>query len=179
MKVQDLEISGLILITPEVYRDKRGFFLETFRADSYKAILGMDFVQDNLSFSKYGTIRGLHFQNAPHAQAKLVRCVLGRILDVIIDLRCDSPTFGRHAYVELDGQSQRQLFLPAGFAHGFSVLSPEAIVEYKCDAYYEPSADAGIIYNDPALAINWRIPVGAELVSDKDLRLPRFEEIFT
>ena len=178
MKLQKLEIPGLILITPDIYRDGRGFFLETFRAVSYKEILGVDFVQDNMSFSRYGTIRGLHFQEAPHAQAKLIRCVWGRILDVAVDLRAGSKSFGRHASVELDAREQRQFFLPAGFAHGFAVLSPEAIVEYKCDNYYEPTADAGLRYDDPCLSIDWQIPPEKVSVSPKDAGLPNWEQIF-
>ncbi|MCB5284026.1 MAG: dTDP-4-dehydrorhamnose 3,5-epimerase [Candidatus Cloacimonetes bacterium] len=178
MKLQKLEIPGLILITPDIYRDGRGFFLETFRAASYKEILGVDFVQDNMSFSSYGTIRGLHYQRIPHAQAKLVRCVWGRILDVAVDLRAGSNSFGRHASVELDGREQRQFFLPAGFAHGFAVLSMEAIVEYKCNKYYEPTADAGLRYDDPRLSIDWQIPAEKVTVSPKDAGLPNWEQIF-
>lgn len=168
----------MILITPDLCRDGRGFFLETFRARAYRDLLGVDFVQDNMSFSKYGTIRGLHFQNAPHTQAKLVRCVWGRILDVAVDLRAGSKSFGRHASVELDAREQRQFFLPAGFAHGFAVLSPEAIVEYKCDNYYEPTADAGLRYDDPCLSIDWQIPPEKVTVSPKDAGLPGLEQIF-
>jgi dTDP-4-dehydrorhamnose 3,5-epimerase len=178
LKVQDLDIPGLILITPDVYRDGRGFFLETFREDMYKEILGMEFVQDNMSYSIHGTIRGLHFQVEPHRQSKLVRCAWGRILDVVIDIRSGSPTFGKLATVELSGEDQKQLYVPVGFAHGFSVLSTEAIVEYKCGAYYNRAAEKGIRYNDPLLGIDWKIKTGEETVSAKDAGLPTFAEIF-
>lgn len=177
MRIQELKIPGLILITPDVYKDSRGFFLETFRADSYKEILGVDFVQDNMSFSRYGTIRGLHYQKTPYAQVKLVRCVSGRILDVAVDLRPEAESFGRHLCVELDSYGQQQLFLPAGFAHGFSALSPEAIVEYKCGSYYDREAEQGIRYNDPQLGIDWMITPGDETVSAKDAALPLLLEL--
>lgn len=178
MQVQELEITGLKLITSRIYQDQRGFFLETYRANTYRDILGVEFVQDNMSFSTYGTIRGLHYQKDPYAQAKLVRCVVGRILDVAVDLRPGSESFGRHICVELDGREQLQLFLPDGFAHGFAVLSAEAIVEYKCDSYYEPKADGGLRYDDPHLSIDWRVPPNKAIVSAKDAGLPYWEQIF-
>lgn len=178
MKVQEFGIPGLILIIPEVYRDERGWFLETYRSDRYREVLGLEFVQDNMSFSYYGTIRGLHFQRYPHAQAKLIRCVLGTILDVALDIRTDSPTFGKYAVVELIGEDQKQLFIPHGFAHGFSVLSQEAIVVYKCDDYYSKAAECGILYNDPQLGIDWKIASGKEIVSAKDAGLPLFSQLY-
>lgn len=176
MIIQKQDIPGLLLITPKIFHDERGFFLEIFRYNAYDAILGVEFVQDNMSFSHYGTVRGLHFQKEPHAQAKLVRCVLGRILDVALDIRPDSSTFGRHLCVELDDKKQQQFFLPAGFAHGFSVLSPQAIVEYKCDAYYEASSDAGLRFDDSFLSIDWKIPSDKMLISAKDASLPTWKQ---
>jgi len=177
LKIQELEIPGLILITPDIYHDERGFFLETFRTDSYKEILGVEFVQDNMSLSRYGTIRGLHFQKAPHDQAKLVRCVYGMVLDVALDIRLGSPSFGKYASVILSGENQAQFIIPKGFAHGFSVLTQEAIVEYKCDAAYAPEAESGIRYCDPDLNIEWQIPEGKEIVSGKDSLLPLLSEL--
>lgn len=166
-----------MLITPEIYHDARGFFLEAFRADRYKEMLCVEFVQDNVSFSRYGTIRGLHFQDDPHAQAKLVSCIYGRIIDVAVDIRIDSPTFGKYEAVELSGEDQQQFYVPVGFAHGFSVLSPEAIVEYKCSDYYARVTEKGIRYNDPQLGIDWKIETGEETVSAKDAGLPLLSEI--
>lgn len=177
MKVHKLEIPGLILITPEIYWDERGWFMETYRTDKYREVLGVEFVQDNMSFSHYGTIRGLHFQKEPHAQAKLIRCVQGKILDVAVDIRQNSRTFGKYASVELSGEDQLQLFIPQGFAHGFSVVSPEAIVEYKCDAYYLKAAESGIRYNDQQLGIDWMIAPGKEIVSYKDAGLPLLSDL--
>lgn len=178
MIVQTFNISGPLLITPHVYRDMRGYFLETYQEQRYKEVLGADlhFVQDNMSFSKYGTIRGLHFQREPYAQAKMVRCILGKILDIAIDIRPDSHTYGKHISVELTGEGHQQFYIPRGFAHGFSVLSPEAIVEYKCDVFHNPKADAGIKYNDPDLALDWRLPADFILVSSKDAILPSLLE---
>lgn len=152
--------------------------METFRADSYKELLGVEFVQDNMSYSVYGAVRGLHFQTAPYAQAKLVRCTSGRILDVAVDLRLESDSFGSWVAVELNGQDQQQFFLPAGFAHGFAVLSPEAWVEYKCDSYYEPRAEAGLRFDDPSLGIDWRVSRTDIKISVKDARLPYWQDVF-
>lgn len=152
--------------------------METFRADSYKELLGVEFVQDNMSYSVYGAVRGLHFQTAPYAQAKLVRCTSGRILDVAVDLRLESDSFGSWVAVELNEQDQQQFFLPAGFAHGFAVLSPEALVEYKCDSYYEPRAEAGLRFDDPSLGIDWRVSRTDIKISVKDARLPYWQDVF-
>ncbi|MDD3409153.1 MAG: dTDP-4-dehydrorhamnose 3,5-epimerase, partial [Methanobacteriaceae archaeon] len=146
--------------------------LETYRNDAYTEALGLTFLQDNLSYSSYGTIRGLHFQREPYAQAKLVRCPYGEILDVAVDIREDSPSFGKHVSVVLSSVNQKQFFIPAGFAHGFVVLSKEAIVEYKCSNYYHPDSDAGIFYNDEQLGISWMIPIEERILSEKDLSLP-------
>lgn len=179
MKIEKFSIDGPLLIIPDVFSDARGFFLETFREESYKVILGKNirFVQDNLSCSKYGTIRGLHFQREPFAQAKLVRCAFGKILDVAVDLRTGSTTYGEYASIELDGVAQQQFFIPRGFAHGFSVLSPEAVVEYRCDEYYHPEADAGVRFDDISLGIEWRVEPSKAIVSEKDRILPRFRDI--
>ena len=178
MDIKYFKIQGLALLSPKIFNDDRGFFLETFRESTYQKILGVEFVQDNMSYSVYGTVRGLHFQTSPYAQAKLVRCARGRILDVAVDLRRDSESFGSWIGVELDGQAQQQFFLPAGFAHGFAVLSQEALVEYKCDAYYEPLADAGLRFDDPDLGIDWRVPRADMKVSAKDSSLPYWKDLF-
>lgn len=177
MKKQTFDISGLQLLIPRIFEDNRGYFLETFRASFYYDMLGTHFVQDNMSFSKYGTIRGLHYQRDPYGQAKLVRCAFGVILDVAVDIRPDSATFGKYVSVVLSAENQNQLFIPVGFAHGFSTLSAEAIVEYKCNNYYNPKSDAGISFRDPDLSIDWKIMAEAQIVSDKDAKLPYFKDI--
>lgn len=170
MNFETTEIEGLLICTPRVFPDARGYFFESFSLRELEAAVGhrLDFVQDNESMSARGVIRGLHFQRAPHAQDKLVRCTLGRILDVAVDLREGSPTFGRHLAVELSAENRRQLFIPKGFAHGFSVLSPEAVLQYKCTAYYAPESEDGIFYADPSLGIDWRISPEEAIVSPKD-----------
>jgi len=179
MKVIELSIPGLFLIKPDLFKDERGYFLETYNQYRYQDFLGkeMNFVQDNMSYSRYGTIRGLHFQKEPYAQAKLVRCTAGKIKDVAVDIRKNSPTFAQYIYVELSGEEQYQLFIPKGFAHGFSVLSQFAIVEYKCDEYYQKSADSGIRFNDPDLDIDWNIPNELIIISDKDKNYPFLSEL--
>ncbi len=166
-------IEGLIIVEPQIFEDSRGYFFEAYNQSVFEeAGLQFRFVQDNQSFSRYGTIRGLHYQQNPHGQCKLVRALQGKILDIAIDLRKNSPTYKKVFSVELSGENKRQLLIPVGFAHGFSVLSPTAEVMYKCDALYHKESEAGIRYNDPDLAIDWQIPAGAEIVSDKDLLLP-------
>lgn len=177
MKVQELSLNGLILISPKVFPDNRGFFYESFSEARYEEILNVSFVQDNLSFSKYGVIRGLHFQKEPYAQDKLVRCVKGKIYDIAVDIRVDSPSFGQYIGIELSDLNHLQFFIPKGFAHGFSVLSEEAIVEYKCSEYYNPTHDSGIYYNDPVLAIDWKIPINEHIVSEKDATLLKLSEL--
>ncbi len=172
MRVIDLDVCGLKIIVPMVFSDDRGFFMEAYRANRYKDILGVEFKQDNMSYSKYGTIRGMHYQKTPQMQAKLVRCSHGEIMDVAVDIRTGSPTFGKHSWVILSAKNCNQFFIPEGFAHGFSVLSKEAVVEYKCSNYYHPESDAGIIYDDEQLGINWMIPLNERILSDKDLSLP-------
>lgn len=170
-------LSGLFVLAPKVFEDSRGYFFEAYNEQNF-ANLGIDmrFVQDNQSSSSYGVIRGLHYQLPPHAQTKLVRVLQGTILDVVLDIRKGSPTYGQHFSVELSAENKKQLLVPKGFAHGFSVLSERAIVMYKCDSFYNKESDAGIRYNDPALGIDWKIPADKVVVSGKDQVLPDFSE---
>ncbi len=173
MNIIKTDIEGLVILVPRVFEDERGYFFESYSEKNVSELLGgVTFVQENESYSKYGVLRGLHFQEGEHAQAKLVRVVKGRVLDVAVDLRPESPTYGKHVSVELSDQNKRQLFIPRHFAHGFIVLSNEAIFQYKCDNYYYPSAEAGIKWNDPSLDIQWRIPNYSIMVSGKDEKLP-------
>lgn len=178
MKITETAIAGVLLVEPQVFRDARGYFMESYNAERFARETGLDlrFVQDNESRSVYGVIRGLHYQLPPFAQAKLVRVVQGAVWDVVVDLRRGSPTFGRHVAMELSATNHRQLFIPAGCAHGYAVLSEEALFQYKCDCGYHPEAEAGIAWDDPSLAIAWPIPKGRELLSEKDLRHPAFSE---
>jgi len=156
MEIAETGISNLLVITPKVFEDSRGYFFESYNADAFlKQGINNAWIQDNQSKSAYGVIRGLHYQLAPFAQSKLVRVIAGRILDVAVDIRKGSPTFGKHFSLELSEENKKQLLIPIGFAHGFSVLSDSAIVLYKCDASYKQEAERGIIYNDPKLAIDW------------------------
>ncbi|MBD5349502.1 MAG: dTDP-4-dehydrorhamnose 3,5-epimerase [Bacteroides sp.] len=165
------EIEGVWIIEPRRFGDARGYFMETFKKSEFEANIGhVDFVQDNESFSSRGVLRGLHFQKGEWSQAKLVRVSRGTVLDVAVDLRGGSPTFGRHVAVELSADNARQLFIPRGFAHGFVVLSPEAQFQYKVDNIYAPHAEATLRFDDPALAIDWRISPAEMLLSEKDLR---------
>ncbi|PID91908.1 MAG: dTDP-4-dehydrorhamnose 3,5-epimerase [Bacteroidetes bacterium] len=178
MKRKTTAIEGLLVFEPVVYKDKRGFFFESFRASEFgEAGILRTFVQDNQSQSQYGVIRGLHYQRPPHAQAKLVRVLDGLIYDVAVDLRPDSRSYGKWYGIELSSENLKQLYIPAGFAHGFSVLSDRASVMYKCDAYYHPDAEAGIRYNDPSLNIDWRLDSRNMIVSDKDLSLPLLKDL--
>ena len=176
MKISRTEIDGVLILEPLVFEDERGYFFESFSQNELRAA-GIDavFVQDNQSCSTGGVIRGLHYQLAPYAQAKIIRALEGMVLDVAVDLRPGSPTFGRHVAVELSGENNRQVFIPHGFAHGFSVLSERAVIQYKCDAYYAKESEAGIRYDDPALAIDWRIAPEAAIISEKDGALPTLE----
>lgn len=171
-------IEGVVTLRPELFEDERGYFFESFRKSELDRATGFstDFVQDNQSCSSYGVIRGLHYQKGDLAQAKLVRVLSGRVLDVAVDIRRGSPTFGRHVAVELSQENRLQLFIPRGFAHGFAVLSPQAVFAYKCDNYYAPQAQAGIAFDDPALGIDWRIPAEDIVLSEKDRRNPRLEQ---
>ncbi len=170
-------LDGVYIIEPTVFIDSRGYFFESYNKESFqKAGLDYSFVQENESRSVYGTIRGLHFQKGEFSQAKLVRVLEGTVLDVAVDLRMGSHTFGQHMAVELSGENKRQLLIPRGFAHGFSVLSKTAVFSYKCDNFYMPDSEDSILFNDPELAIDWRIPSGDILLSDKDKKSPGFQE---
>lgn len=179
MRIIQTEIQGVLIIEPDVYGDRRGYFFESFNRKRFEEITGMtiDFVQDNESLSTYGVVRGLHFQKPPRAQAKLVRVVKGRVLDVAVDLRKDSPTYGHHVSVELSDENHRQLFIPKGFAHGFSVLSEEVVFQYKCDDYYAPETEGAVAWDDPDLAIDWQIPAEKIILSEKDRNHPRLTEL--
>lgn len=173
MKFIETEIDGVIVVEPDVYRDDRGYFTETFSHREFeKNVCRTVFVQDNQSFSRYGVVRALHYQLPPVAQSKLVRVVEGAILDVAVDIRLGSPTFGKYVARELSGTNHRQLFVPRGFAHGFLCLTEKAIVAYKCDNYYSPGHEAAIVWNDPDLAIGWGIDESEAVVSDKDGKAP-------
>ena len=178
MKIKEIHIPGLLVVEPQVFGDSRGYFFESFNAAKFAEQTGIDtqFVQDNESRSSYGVVRGLHMQLPPHAQAKLVRVVEGRVLDVAVDLRKDSPTFGKHFAIELTGENHLQVYIPKGFAHGFSVLSETAVFQYKCDGYYAPASEAAIAWNDPDLAIDWKLPIEAVVLSDKDRNHPSLKE---
>ena len=182
MEVLTTSISGVYIIEPKVFKDSRGYFFESFSQREFdekiSALLGQEirFVQDNESMSGYGVMRGLHFQRPPFTQSKLVRCVRGSVLDVAVDLRRGSPTYGQHVAVELTEENHRQFFIPKGFAHGFAVLSETAVFQYKCDEFYHPEADGGISILDESLGIDWRIPADKAILSDKDLKHPRLSE---
>ena len=170
-------IRNLLVFEPKIHEDSRGYFFESFNLQTFRAEgIEINFVQDNQSSSNYGVIRGLHYQLNPSAQVKLIRVLSGRILDVAVDIRKGSQTFGKSFSIELTAENKKQLFIPAGFAHGFSVLSEQAEVLYKCDSFYNKDSEAGILYNDPSLKVDWKIPVGKETVSEKDKALPLFAE---
>jgi dTDP-4-dehydrorhamnose 3,5-epimerase len=181
MQIERLEIPDLLLVTPRKHSDQRGFFSETFRADVFAGSgAEASFVQDNhvLSMQK-GVLRGLHFQTPPHAQGKLIRCTRGAILDVAVDIRVGSPTYGRHVALELSAANWRQLWIPCGFAHGYLTLEDECEVIYKVTDYYAPECDRGIAWDDPALAIAWRLPASEIILSDKDRKQPRLSDVET
>ena len=178
MNVIQTEIQGVVIIEPRVFGDSRGYFFESFSEKNFKEqVADVDFVQDNQSKSCYGVVRGLHFQKPPHAQAKLVRVVKGRVLDVAVDLRKGSPTYGKHVAVELTEDNHRQFFIPRGFAHGFAVLSEEAIFQYKCDNYYAPQSEGAVAWNDPDLGIDWGVPLEKAILSEKDMKHTRLKDI--
>lgn len=181
MEVIKTDIDGVVILEPRVFKDARGYFFESFsqREFNEKVAPGVTFVQDNESMSTRGVMRGLHFQRPPFTQAKLVRCVRGAVLDVAVDIRKGSPTFGRHVAVELSEDNHRQLYIPHGFAHGFVVLTDTAVFQYKCDNYYAPQADGGISIQDPTLGIDWHIDIADAILSDKDLRHPLLADFDT
>ena len=178
MRILKTDIEGVYIIEPRLFEDERGYFFEAFSERKFAELTGIEtrFVQDNESRSAKGVVRGLHFQLPPHAQSKLVRVVRGKILDIAVDIRRGSPTFGHYVAVELSEHNHRQLFIPRGFAHGFSVLEGDAIVEYKCDNYYAPEAEGAIRWDDPTLAIDWHIADNEVIVSAKDKANKLFEE---
>ncbi|MBR2298462.1 MAG: dTDP-4-dehydrorhamnose 3,5-epimerase [Bacteroidales bacterium] len=178
MEVIKTEIDGVLIIEPKVFGDHRGYFFESFNEREFALKTGQElhFVQDNESKSCYGVVRGLHFQKGEKAQAKLVRVIKGRVLDVAVDIRPDSPTFGKYVSAELTAENHRQFFIPKGFAHGFAVLSPEVVFQYKCDEFYCPEAEGAIAWNDPDLAIDWKLPAEDVILSDKDRRHPNLKD---
>ena len=177
MEITKTPIDGLLVLTPRVFRDERGYFLETFNAENLRETeISTSFVQDNESKSTRGVIRGLHYQLNPFAQAKMVRVIEGAVFDVAVDLRRKSPTFGQWYGIELNGENKKQFYIPRGFAHGFSVLSETAIFAYKCDGYYHPEAERGILYNDPELNIDWHVNEKEVVVSGKDLTNKLFRD---
>lgn len=177
MNVIKTDIEGVVVIEPRVFDDARGYFFESYSKRRFDEVVRpIEFVQDNESMSTRGVIRGLHFQRPPFSQSKLVRCVRGAVLDVVVDIRRGSPTYGRHVAVELTGENRRQLFVPRGFAHGFAVLSDEAVFQYKCDNYYHPESEGGISIADHSLGIDWRIDPAEAILSEKDLHNPMFSD---
>jgi dTDP-4-dehydrorhamnose 3,5-epimerase len=177
MEVIQTKIEGVYILEPRVFGDQRGYFFESFSQREFERLVRpIEFVQDNESKSCYGVVRGLHFQKAPHAQSKLVRVIQGKVLDVAVDIRKGSPTFGQHIAVELSAENKRQVFIPRGFAHGFAVLSEEAVFQYKCDNYYAPESEGALAWDDPALGIDWKIPTGQVLLSEKDKHHPRLAD---
>ena len=178
MNIIKTSIEGVVIIEPRLFKDERGYFFESFNQREFEEkVCKTTFVQDNESKSGYGVIRGLHYQKPPFAQSKLVRVIKGAVLDVAVDIRKGSPTFGQHVAVELKEENHRQFFIPRGFAHGFSVLSEEVIFQYKCDEFYHPEAEGAIAWNDAELGIDWKIPLEKVLVSEKDSKHLRLENI--
>ncbi|MBB3699807.1 dTDP-4-dehydrorhamnose 3,5-epimerase [Flammeovirga yaeyamensis] len=179
MKITSTKLKDCYIIEPQIFGDERGYFFESFHLKKFTETTGLavNFVQDNQSSSTYGVIRGLHYQIGVHAQAKLVRVLSGKVIDVAVDLRPDSETYGQFEAVELSAENRRQLFVPRGFAHGFSVLSESAEFAYKCDNYYNKESEGGIKYNDPELNIDWQIPLGKEIISEKDQVLPLLSDL--
>ena len=180
MKFTKTSIEGIVIIDPTVFGDNRGYFLESYNEKEFKEVIGkVSFVQDNESKSSKGVLRGLHFQKPPFAQAKLVRCIEGKVLDVVVDIRNNSKTYGQYFITELSGENKKQVFIPRGFAHGFLVLSDSAIFAYKVDNTFAPEHDAGIRWNDPIVNIQWGLSESEVLVSDKDAQLPFFNEFYS
>lgn len=179
MEIISTNIEGVFILEPKVFGDSRGYFFESFNAREFKEKTGLDinFVQDNESKSHYGVLRGLHFQKPPHSQSKLVRVVRGTVVDVAVDIRKGSPTYGKYVMVELTAENHRQFFMPKGFAHGFAVLSNEAVFQYKCDDFYAPESEGAIMWNDPSLHIPWPVPAGDIELSEKDKHHPFLKDL--
>ena len=172
------ELEGVVILEPRLFKDDRGYFFESFSQREFdEKVRPVKFVQDNESKSVYGVLRGLHFQKPPFAQSKLVRVIQGAVLDVAVDIRVGSPTYGKHVAVELTAENHRQLFIPRGFAHGFSVLTDEVVFQYKCDNFYAPQSEGAIAWNDPALGIDWRIPEASVILSEKDKHHPLLKDL--
>lgn len=177
MEVIKTELEGVVIIEPKIFRDARGYFFESFSQKEFEEkVRKIAFVQDNESMSSYGVMRGLHFQLPPFTQSKLVRCVKGKVLDVAVDIRKGSPTFGKHVSVELSEDNHRQFFVPRGFAHGFAVLSETAVFQYKCDNFYAPQSDGGISILDDSLGIDWKLPTDKVVLSEKDTKHPLLKD---
>lgn len=178
MEVIKTKLDGVLILEPRIFKDARGYFFESYNRKEFLAKTGLDieFVQDNESYSSYGVLRGLHFQKGENAQSKLVRVIEGRVLDVAVDIRRGSPTFGRWTSVELSAENHRQFFIPRGFAHGFSVLSPTARFQYKCDNFYAPQSEGAIAWNDPDLNIDWQLPAKDVILSEKDACHPLLKD---
>ena len=178
MNIIKTELPGVLIVEPKVFGDARGYFFESWNQAAYEAAgITNKWVQDNESKSCFGVLRGLHYQAPPYTQAKIVRAIVGTVLDVAVDIRKGSPTYGKHVAVELSGENKHQLYIPRGFAHGFAVLSNEALFAYKCDNVYMPSAERGILFSDPDIGIDWRIDVSKVLLSEKDKKHPLFAQI--
>ena len=179
MTATETKLKGCFIIEPKVFKDSRGYFFESFNQNKFNTLIGQEinFVQDNESFSSKGVLRGLHFQTGDYAQAKLVRVVKGTVLDVVVDMRKESPTFSKHFSIELSEDNKTQLFVPRGFAHGFIVLSETAIFSYKCDNFYDKASEQGLRYDDPSLGIDWKLPANEFIISEKDLVLPTLSNI--
>ena len=178
MEKQLTPLKDCFILKPSIFRDERGVFCETYNKTTFKRAtnLEIDFVQDNQSMSSYGVLRGLHFQYGDMAQAKLVRVIEGKVLDIVVDIRKHSETFGQHFSIILDDENHHQLFVPKGFAHGFITLSPTSVFSYKCDNFYDKASEGGIIYNDATLSLDWHLPKEDFIISEKDLQLPTFKE---
>ena len=177
MEIIKTALEGVVIIEQRIFKDERGYFYESFSQREFdEKVMPVRFVQDNESMSVKNVIRGLHYQKMPYTQSKLVRCTQGTVLDVVVDIRKGSPTYGQHITVELTGENHRQLFIPRGFAHGFAVLSDTAVFQYKCDNFYAPQAEAGIQLGDEALGIDWRIPMEEAILSGKDLKYPLLKD---
>jgi len=179
LEIQHTPLNDCFILKPRIFKDHRGTFYETFNKNLFKEVSGkeIDFVQDNQSTSSYGVLRGLHFQSGEMAQAKLVRVIRGKVLDIVVDIRKESETFGQHFSIILDDKEQLQLFVPRGFAHGFITLSERSVFSYKCDDFYDKASEGGIIYNDATLALDWHLPKEDFIISEKDLLLPSFNEL--